>query len=198
MNESYPNNSHKAKAIAEAAPKAEEKQVEKVIQGSVTVAKKGFLKRLLGWFLNDDIDNIGSYVLRNVVLPAFRRTISESVDVAMNGETSARRKKSGLSDYRGGYYESESKNHYNVRDPYDIGDIVLDNYGDCELVLDELGRLIDHYGMASVSDLNSILGKSGNPYTDCKYGWTSIKTARIIPVRNGFKLKLPRIIPLDM
>lgn len=193
--EEYPNNSHKARnGIADTNP--EEKVVEKVISGTVKTAKKGLVKRVLGWFLNDDIDNLGSYLIRNILLPAFRRAVSDSVDVAMNGE-SGRRKKSGLSEYRGGY-SSDDRPRYNVRDPYEIEDIILDSYGDCEIVLDELGSMIREYGMASVSDLNALIGKSGNAYTDYKYGWNSIKTARIIPVRNGFRLKLPRVIPLDI
>lgn len=193
--EDYPNNSYKARGgVANAKP--EEKVVEKVISGNVKTAKKGFVKRVLGYFLSDDIDNIGSYLVRNIILPAFRRAISDSVDVAMNGE-GGRRKKSGLSDYRGGH-SSDDRPRYNVRDPYEIDDIILDSYGDCEIVLDELGKIIHDYGMASVSDLNAALGRSGNTYTDCKYGWTSIKTARIIPVYNGFRLKLPRVVPLDI
>lgn len=192
MIEDYPNNSHK---MRDNNKKPEEKHVEKVVTGQVKVVKKSVLKRVMGWFLNDDIDNLGAYLIQNIVLPAFRGAVSDSVDVAMNGEL--RRKKNGLSDYRGGY-SSESGSRYRVRDPYEVGEIVLDEYGDCQLVIDELERLIHEYGMASVADLNATIGRSSSLYTDCKYGWTSVKTARIVPVRNGFRLQLPRVVPLDI
>ena len=60
-----------------------------------------------------------------------------------------------------------------------------------------MNATIERYGLVSVSDLYDMLGKSGGTHADCKYGWNSLRTARIVPVRNGFALRLPRIIPLN-
>ena len=34
-------------------------------------------------------------------------------------------------------------------------------------------------------------------YTDNKYGWTSVKTARIIARRDGYEIEMPKRMPLD-
>ena len=59
-----------------------------------------------------------------------------------------------------------------------------------------MDELIEHYGIVSVADLYDLVGITGS-YTDNKYGWTDIRTAQVVRVRDGYKIKLPRAIPLD-
>ena len=202
--ENYPSNSHKSRLAAENdIQKPEEKRVAgKVINGNVRTEKKSWLKKILGVFSSDDISDVKSYVIYNVIVPAVKRTISDAVDVTLNGEAGRKRNRSASSymgSYRGGYLSREEPDsrRSEFRDPYEIEDIILDSYGDCELVLDEMNATIERYGLVSVSDLYDMLGKSGGTHADCKYGWNSLGTARIVPVRNGFALRLPRIIPLN-
>lgn len=196
--EEYPSNSHKSKEKEEALP---EKKVDKVIVGNVKTTKKKGLNKLFELFVSDEINDIKSYVLFNIVIPGIKRIISDGVDVALNGETGRRRTNGTtiISNYRGGYHADDRSQHdrFNIHDLYEIDDITLDNYGDCVMVLDEMNALIERYGLVSVSDLYDMLGRTGRSHTDCKYGWNSLKTARIIPVHGGFKLKLPRVIPLN-
>lgn len=196
--EDYPSNSHKSKEKAANPPS--EKRVDKIIIGSAKTAKKSGLQKIIGMFISDEITDVKSYVVYNIIIPTIKRMISDSVDVALNGETGRRKNNSSVvSNYRGGYSrdDRESRGRYNVRDLYEVDDIILDNYGDCESVLDEMNALIEKYGLVSVSDLYDMLGETGRSHTDCKYGWTSLRTARIIPARGGFMLKLPRVIPLN-
>lgn len=195
--DNYPSNSLKSRD--KNAETTEKKVVSKVIVGNARTEKKGGIRKFLGAFVSDDISDVKSYVWYNVILPAIKRTISDAVDVALNGETSKKSKyTSSMGSYRGGYYigNSEQK-RFDIRNLYEIDDIILDSYGDAELILDEMNGLIDKYGLVSVSDLYDMLGKPGGTHTDCKYGWNSLKTARIVPVRNGFALRLPRVIPLN-
>lgn len=195
--DNYPNNSHKARDKTTGTSPAEpEKRVDKVITGGAKTTKKGGLRKFLGMFVSDEVGDVKSYVLFNIIIPGIKRIISDGVDVALNGETGKRKKSNYISEYRGGY-ESNERSRYNIRDLYEVDDVILDNYGDCEAVLDEMSDLIRQYGMVSVSDLYDMLGQTGRSHTDCKYGWTSLKTARIVPVRGGFMLKLPRVVPLN-
>lgn len=68
--------------------------------------------------------------------------------------------------------------------------------GEAEDVLMSLNELIDVYGKASVADLYDLVGISGR-YTDVKYGWTNLMTASHTRVRDGYLLKLPRVMPLN-
>ena len=60
-----------------------------------------------------------------------------------------------------------------------------------------MDELIDAYGLVRVADLKDLVGISG-PYTDNKYGWTNIRNAEIVRVRDGgYWIKMPRPIPID-
>lgn len=201
--ENYPNNSFKAREANSQSGRSKEvsppeKHVEKVITGAAKTVKKSALKKFIGLFVSDEIDNSPGYLWRNIVLPAIKRTISDCVEIGLNGET-GRRRTSGssiVSEYRGGN-NTQNRTRYDIQNLYEIDDIILDTYGDCEAVLDEMRELIEEYGMVSVNDLCDMLGTSSTRHTDSKYGWTSLRTAKIVPIRGAFMLKLPRVVPLN-
>ena len=209
--ENYPSNSHKSRLAAENdIQKPEEKRVAgKVINGNVRTEKKSWLKKILGVMTQSEAQAAIEEALRSpsnsvtVKLPDGSYEFCPAQEgVTLNGEAGRKRNRSASSymgSYRGGYLSREEPDsrRSEFRDPYEIEDIILDSYGDCELVLDEMNATIERYGLVSVSDLYDMLGKSGGTHADCKYGWNSLRTARIVPVRNGFALRLPRIIPLN-
>ena len=59
-----------------------------------------------------------------------------------------------------------------------------------------MNELIDTYDVVSVADLYDLVGKSCN-YTDNKYGWTNIRNAEPIRVRDGYLLKMPKAGPIN-
>ena len=59
-----------------------------------------------------------------------------------------------------------------------------------------MDELIETYGIVSVADLYDLVGKSCN-YTDNKYGWTNIRNAEPVRVRDGYLLKMPKAGPID-
>ncbi len=195
----YPSNSHKSREQEENSPTP---RVEKVIVGEVKKPKKSFFKKILGIFISDDIEDVKSHVIFNIVIPAIKHTISDAVDVALLGEDGQRKPATkSYTNYSGRYISDDrdrdrrERERYNVRDAYEVDDIILDNYGDADLVLDALNDRIERYGMATVADLYDALGVTAK-HTDYNYGWNSLRTAKIVRVRNGYLLDLPRVIPL--
>ena len=83
-----------------------------------------------------------------------------------------------------------------MRTGYEYEDVVLDNRGDAEDVLLEMESILDEYHMVRVSDLYELVGITGK-WTDNKYGWTDLRTARVDHVRDGYLIRLPRAKPLD-
>ena len=79
---------------------------------------------------------------------------------------------------------------------FDYDDIVIESRGEAEAVLIQMDDLIERYGFVSVLDLYDMCELTA-PYTSDKYGWTDLRTARVVPVRKGYVLKLPRALPLD-
>ena len=66
-----------------------------------------------------------------------------------------------------------------------------------EEVLDKMFELLDTYQFVSVADLYDLVGVTGN-YTDNKYGWTNLRGAEPVRMRDGgYALKLPKAYPID-
>ena len=58
-----------------------------------------------------------------------------------------------------------------------------------------MDELIDMYGQVSVADLYDLVGKTCE-HTDNKYGWTNIRNAEPVRVRDGYLLKMPKALPI--
>ena len=78
--EEYKPNSHKSKEDQKGA--VSEKKVEKVIAGTVKSKKKSEIRKFTDVFISEDIDNVKSYILLDVLIPAIKKAIS---DVVTNG-----------------------------------------------------------------------------------------------------------------
>ena len=166
-------NSYKSKEASK------EKKVEKIIKGTVKTKKKSEIRKFADVFISEDVGNVKSYVFNDVLVPAVKNAI---VDIVTDVSYSTRR--------------DEPRSHgRGSRDVYSYDDIILDNRGDCEEVLCKMDEIIDMYGVASVADLFDLVGVTGN-YTDNKFGWTNLRNAEVIHVRDGYKIKMPKALPI--
>lgn len=201
----YKPNSHKAKEEPTSTqPTA--KRVDGVIVGSASRKKRSDIKKFADVFIQEDVGNVRSYILLEVLVPAVKKALSDivkdGVDMILYGETNRARKNGNPSriNYRG-YYERDSDRRdrpsSRSREPLDYDEIVLDSRGDAEAVLDAMNDIISQYGIVSVSDLYDLANLDHPPYTMNKYGWTNITGAKAVRVRDGYALKLPRAIPID-
>lgn len=196
--EKYPANSHKAKTEKQVA---EKKKVEKVVKGKVKVKKKGELGKFAEMFISEDAGDVKSYILMDVIVPLIKKGISDTVDMILyGGSGSGSRRGSSKVSYSSYYDRRDSDRraaHSTVRTGrYDFDSIVLESRGEAEEVLDRLCELIDTYKVASVADLYDLVGVDFE-YTDNKYGWTNLRNAEVVRVRDGYTLKLPKALPID-
>ena len=74
-------------------------------------------------------------------------------------------------------------------------DIILESRVEAEDVISRMKEIIETYGFVRVTDLYYLVGITGD-YTDNKYGWTNIRDAEPVRVRDGYMLKLPKAVPL--
>lgn len=205
----YKPNSHRFKKEQETMrpDKSEgKKKIEKVVNGNVKSKKKSEIRKFADVFISEDVTNVKSYILMDVLIPAMKKAVSDvvtnGIDMILYGETGRNRKNSGRASkvsYRDYYKRDDdrrSSERSRIQTGYDYDDIVLDNRGEAEDVLSRMDELIDTYGIVSVADLYDLVGISGN-YTDNKYGWTDIRSARVVPVRDGYLIKLPRALAVN-
>lgn len=201
--EEYKPNSHKYKEDQNRS--VPEKKVEKVIAGTVKSKKKSEIRKFTDVFVSEDINNVKSYILLDVLIPAIKKAISDivtnGIDMILYGETGKTKSNSTASkvSYRSYYDGRNDRRDYSAirtKTGYNYDDIIFDNRGEAEDVLSRMDELISTYGLVSVADLYDLVGITGN-YTDNKYGWTDIRSAAVIRVRDGYMLKLPKALPLN-
>lgn len=202
MDMDYKPNSHKYKEEQKNVP-AERKKVEKVVKGKVKTKKKGELSKFKDMFISEDVSDVKSYIFMDVLIPAAKKAISDivrdGIDMILYGNTHRRSSSSGASyvSYRS-YSDRDRRDdrrESRTRTGYSYDDIVLEDRGEAEEVIERMTELIDTYDVVSVADLYDLVGKPGN-YTDNKYGWTNLRNAEPIRVRDGYLLKLPKAGPI--
>ena len=182
------------------------RKAEKVVSGPVKRKKKSEASKLKDVFISEDATNVKSYIFMDVLVPAIKKAVSDivtdGIDMILYGEAGGRGKRRSTADkisYRN-YYDRKDESRYNrdsiSRRRYQHDDIVLNSRGEAEKILDGLGEMIDHYGAASVGDLYDMADLDHN-YTDNNYGWTSIRNAKIVRVRDGYLIEMPKAMPID-
>ena len=201
--EEFKPNSHKSKEKNEIVPA---KKVEKVISGTAKTKKKNGLLKVADIFIEDDVENVKEYIVKDVVIPTIKRTIYEAVTGALDmfffggtGRGSTRSTADKISYNNYSRYSSNRNTRTTTRSTtsYSYDDVILDSRGEAEEVLARMDELIDTYGIVSVADFYDLVGVTCN-YTDNRYGWTNIRNAQVARDRNGgYRIKMPKAMPLD-
>lgn len=205
----YKPNSKKYKEEQAGKQSAEKKKIEKVIRGTAKVKKKSELRKFTDNFISEDVDSVKTYVVRDVIIPSVIDLIE---DIVVGGIRTLLRGDSGRRDSRNSRsYGSPSYVNYTrfsdrrddrsnrdnqTRRGYGYDDIVVNSRADAEAVIEQMDGIIDTYGMVSVADLYDLVGMTSN-YTDNNYGWTNIRNAEPVRLRDGgWMIKMPKAIPI--
>ncbi len=197
----YPDNSHSARENSTSPP---EKKLEKVVTGGAKTRKKSEVKKFAEFFVPKDTESVKSFILSDVVIPGIRNAIADVVSILLFGESGRVGSRKG----GGGSWVSYQKYYDDRRDDrrdyarprtipgYDYDDIIFDERGDADLVLDQMESAIANYDFVTVADLYDLAGVTCRNYTANKYGWTDIRNAKVVRVRDGYILQLPRAIQI--
>ena len=202
----YPDNSFasKKKTTVEEKGASENRSIEKVVKNPVKTKKKNELLKFAEVFIADDISHVGSSLWEGVIVPVIKDTIvdilTKGANMLFHGSakgTSTTKSTASRISYRD-YYDKDAKRVVETqpRAKFDYEDMVIDTRGEAEEILDQMDAIIEKYGFVRVSDLYEMMDITA-PYTGNNYGWTDIHTAKVVPTRGGYTLKLPRVIPLD-
>lgn len=198
----YRSNSDKSREKQTNKP-VPEKKIEKVVQGEVRSKKKSGLQKITDAFVPDDVANVKSYIIEDIVVPAAKEILLDSVKaiLGINGKNGNKQTPASRVSYRQ-YYNNDSRRNYSSggnrsRNSYDFDDIIIDNRGEAEEVLDRMEEIIATYSLVSVADFYELVGVPSN-YTDNNYGWSNLRNAYVDRLRDGgYIIKLPRAFQLD-
>lgn len=202
--EDYKPNSHAYKEGQQSEKLAvPQKKIEKVVTGKTKTKKKSEAHKLLDIFLPEDIASVKSYIVYDILVPAVKRFLSDSVDAILYpGGDGSRRKtatsKVSYSSYYGRDRDRRVDPPSRLRNGFEYDEIVFESRGDAEAVLVAMQEVIDTYDFVSVADLYDLAEVSNQNYNANKYGWYDIRSAQPVRLRDGgYVLKLPRAVPRD-
>lgn len=191
--EEYASNSNKSR---ERAAKPPEKRVERVASGTVRKKHRTALDKVADVFIPEDVENVKDYILNDIVVPSAKNLILDTVQafLGVNTKNSVNRSPASRVSYRK-YYDDNQRTYVEPRSRvgYDYSEIEYADRGEAENVLDSMDEAISVYGFVSVLDYYDLSGVTTDNYANDKYGWTNLRSARIVRLPSGrYSIKLPR------
>lgn len=199
----YKPNSNRFKEEQKAAiTNPPEKKVEKVIKGKAKTKKKGEIRKFADGFISEDVSNVKSYIIDDLIIPTLKRTIVDAIKNSAEMIFLGKISDSGRSRSGAGYV---SYRDYNKRDEprsresssrFDYDEIRFDTRADAEAVLDQMIDMIGRYGLVTVADMYDMADLTA-PYTSNRYGWMSLRTADVARASDGYYIRLPRASAID-
>ena len=185
-----------------------EKVVESVIKGDEFVSRKRSLgKKMTDILFNGDMQDVKSYVINDVLIPAIKETIFDMVNKGLDmflfggsSRSSSRQANQTYISYNNyskrSVPETRSRAGRRVEERADEEELIFRERGPAELVLEKIYVIFEEYHIVTKADLNDILNRSGN-FTDNNWGWTDLNGASVERVRGGYLLNLPKMKHLD-
>lgn len=212
LNDLVPNNSDKAAKGAKTEGKEKKKLAPLVSKGSVVKKKRTVADKFKDAFLGES-ENLGDYIMYDVLVPALRDTVSEmgfGIIERLSGNSRSFRSRGNVVRDRGRSYVSYNSSSRNDRgrdrdDRRDIDrgsrarhsfdNVVFANKWEAEDVLAHLVDMILEYGEATVRSFYELSNIEAD-YTDDRYGWTNLRDAYVERTRNGYVIVFPQTRPL--
>ncbi len=212
----YRGNSNASKDIQQVPEERE--RMEKIATGRKV--KQSFTNRFISEFIADDIHSIGDYIIHDVVVPAVKNAISDTItngiDMLFFGQTRSHGGYSGNNSIRritpySSLYSSGSSRITKYNEPqttqprglgrYTYQDILIpfvpeETHNDTKAkameILSKMRIYLDRYGVVSVGDLYDAVGEIPDKI-DQDWGWYDLSGAYIQNSREGFILRMPKV-----
>lgn len=185
-------------------------KLEKVVAGTASRKKESEFHKIASAFVQEDMDSVKKYVWADVIVPKlkelFESALTDGLSMMLWGSGRSRKKSS--SNIQRVSYDQFGRDDFDDRrrsrrernidsDTPEYENLVFESREDAALVLETLEILLEEYNVVSILDLCDIAGiDEGLKNTYGKYGWKSMKNAKIVRDRDGWYLKLPRPRPL--
>lgn len=188
-----------------------EKKITKVGGAQIAQSRGQKFKSL---FISNEAGNLKSYIFMDVLIPAAKKAISDivinGIDMILYGQTGRSKDRSDKRPYNS-YYDGGSARRTESRGDRPSANNV--SRMNCDVVwtyddhganahtkaleaLDALRDSMNRYHLVTMSEYCSITGVDYE-YTYENYGWTSINSAQVVSCYNGWKLVMPKPMPID-
>ena len=195
------------------------KRLKQRVTAKPVKKKRGLVDRIVtGMVGPDGVQGVGRYLTHDVILPAVKEIIVNSVTSGINMMIygpDGQAPRSGYSYQRNPYNNSyRPRTNYNQRSTPASGqtnlgpnpqpqrarrvngfrseDFIINDRNEAMDVLNDLRDQCNEYGAVSLADFYDLLGLETS-YADNNYGWVDLTNSKVMVVRGGYALKLPRL-----
>lgn len=158
--------------------------------------------RLSDIFTPEDTSSVASFVFTRLIIPRLQvlavdtiNAVARAIFLGERTSEPSRKTPGGYTSYQG-YYGGEKKpatklsSSKKTNGSFQFQDVVVDSYGDAQLILDRLDEQLDDQGYVTVSYLYEAAGLPC-PFTGNYYGWENISSARIVTDSDGYLIEMP-------
>lgn len=209
INDIKPNSfKYKEEAAEKIKEKLKEIDLEKVEGEDVGVKTKqvklvkkkpSWFEKAAKWFISEDVDDIKSYLIFDLIIPGVKDVTFDLVEMMLFGGKGSRKSRGSSKVSYDGYYNrkerrarSKSRNREDKDTSTDYKDIIVEDRGDAEDIVDRMQDLIDRNGKASIADLLDLVNLPSN-FADVDWGWTNPRSISYRRVRDGYKIDVDRV-----
>lgn len=183
------------------------KKFGKVVRGKVTLKEQNDIQKIANDFLAEDLKTVKDRIIEEYLIPmlknGFCSIFNSAINIALWGDD---RSRSSSTNYSSSSRQRNSYDRYyqdgqssrpgtSGRPARTLQNLDFEVRCDADDTLNEMYDALRKYKQVSVGDLWDMMGVS-NESTDYNYGWYNLDGACIKGIPGGYRLVLPRPIPL--
>lgn len=208
-----PDNSMKARIQEQnERPVSERKHGQMVAKRLDLSVEKTTGQKFKELFFSDDVNNVGSYLVRDLLVPGIWDMILDLLLMVRSGSN-----RPGYSSGRLGLRRNERTNYNSIsqigkvrsqnenrfrdvkstKSEFNLDNLLFRTRAEAEEVVRLMNEYIAEFGQVTVGYLYEIMGETSSQWTVETYGWTDLRDARISNVRNGYLVTLPRPVRFE-
>lgn len=179
---------------------------DKIVKGKTVEKKRSLGQKIADAFISTDSQSIKDYVLFDLLIPGLKTAVEDIVHMILfDGKGAARadrKSSSGIRRVRYSQVFDEKRALDTIVSPRArVGntDIIFETEDDAIAIRRAVAERIEETGFCTVKYYLSEAGMQSN-FTHTKWGWSDVnevKAAKIVQVRAGWILKMPRIEEID-
>lgn len=180
----------------------------------------GTFRKLARILFTDDPEKAAKSIVKNIVEPAIRKSVVDTVATFMIGHpvfgntpfggifnpsnwSSPSSGSTPYWTYSNGTTQAQAPQNAMIAGPITTGGarfngtVFFKEYNDAVKVLEELHRILREYHMVRLLELYDAADIDGIQYVSNSYGWTDLTGSSIYPSGNGYILSLPPVKVLN-
>mgnify|MGYP000578897997 FL=1 len=184
------------------------KKFGKVVRGKVTLKEQNDIQKIANDFLAEDLKTVKDRIIAEYLIPMLKNGLcsifNSAISIALWGDD---RSRSSSTNYSSSSRQRNSYDRYyqdgqssrpgtSGRPARTLQNLDFEVRYDADSTLNEMYDALRKYKQVSVGDLWDMMGVS-NESTDYNYGWYNLNEAYIKGIPGGYRLVLPRPIPLS-